>query len=160
MKRIGVIAGMLPLVLTAWLSPARADDPPADQAGGQSTTQPDQSQPQDQGDQQKKTEVHSTVTGPEGASATKDVTVTKEGDTVARDATLTGPKGKTITKHDTWTKDGKTVTRQGTPTGPKGGTITRNATTSREGNSVTRQGKVTGPKRQTVTRAATRANAG
>ena len=74
MKRIGVVAGMLPLVLTAWLSPARADDPPADQAGGQSTTQPDQSQPQDQGDQQKKTEVHSTVTGPEGASATKDVT--------------------------------------------------------------------------------------
>src|SRR2546428_4999064 len=135
MKRIGVVAGMLPLVLAAWLSPARADDPPADQAGGQSSTQPDQSQPQDQGEQQKKEE-HSAVTGPEGNSGTKDVTVTKEGNTVTRDATLTGPKGKTGTKHDTWTKDGKTITRPGTTTGPKGGTVTRKAATPPERNTV------------------------
>jgi hypothetical protein len=57
--------------------------------------------------------------------------VTRDGNTVTRDATRTGPNGGVISSHDTRTRDGSTVTREGSTTGPKGKTVKRQSTTQR-----------------------------
>ena len=101
MKRMPVVSAMLPLVLVALLAPALADDT-------------DTSQPSDQ--QKKQVTVEKTVTGPNGKTATKNVAVTKDGNTVTRDGSTTGPNGGTVNSHDTWTKDGNTTTHEGTIT--------------------------------------------
>ena len=131
MRRIGLVTGLLPLAMVALLAPAVADDTAT--SNNQNGTQPDQTQAQDQNTTQKKTEVHKTVTGPHGRTATKDTTVVRDGNTVQKDTTVTGPNGKTANQDVTWTKDGNTVTHEGTTTGPNGQTVTTTSTTTGAG---------------------------
>src|SRR5262245_18254299 len=147
MKRIGVIPSVFALAL-ALLAPAWADDTPS--SGGQGT-----SRPAAQNHKQKKTEVHTTVTGPNGRTTTRSATTTRQGNTVTRNGTVTGPRGRTATRHDTWINDGGTIVREDTVTGPRGKTTNRTATLTKDGNTVTRQGTTTGPNGQTITTSTT-----
>jgi len=62
------------------------------------------------------------VTGPNGKTASRGATWTKDGNTVTRDGSTTGPNGGTVSSHGTWTKDGDTITREGTITKEGAGT--------------------------------------
>src|SRR6266850_2187557 len=73
----------------------------------------------------------------------KEVTTTKDGNTVTRHGTVTGPNGKTTTSESTTTRSGNTVTRVGTTTGPKGKKVTTQSTWTKDGNTITHEGTTT-----------------
>src|SRR6267142_535335 len=73
----------------------------------------------------------------------KEVTTTKDGNTVTRHGTVTGPNGKTTSSSAGWTKDGNTVTRDGSTTGPNGGTVSSHGTWTKDGNTITHEGTTT-----------------
>ena len=81
-----------------------------------------------------------TITGPNGNTATSEATWTKTGDTVTREGSTTGPKGNTVQSEDIWKKSGNEVTHEGTTTGPRGGETKREDQWTRTGNTLNHTG--------------------
>jgi hypothetical protein len=120
--------------------PARSDAVRVADRGQRPTARPQRPQ-MPHGDYTRHTEVqrtsnghtsHSTVTGANGRSATRDSTVVNDraAGTRTRDTTYTGPEGRARTVNDVTTRTDDGHTRQTTYTNAHGETATRSATVS------------------------------
>jgi hypothetical protein len=88
---------------------------------------------------------HSTVTAPDGRTATRDSTVVnnRAAGTHTRDTTYTGPAGRTRAVHDVTTRTEDGHTRQTTYTDAQGRTATRDASVVNDRDAATRTRDVT-----------------
>src|SRR5262245_5287499 len=98
---------------------------------------------------------HTTWTGSNGKTATRDATVVndKESQTRTRDVSYTGPNGKQSSVHDVTQKTDNGYTRNSTFTNAQGESATRNAvvTNDRDNGTRTREVTFTGVNGKTAT---------
>jgi hypothetical protein len=155
---IGALVVLLGMQGTAALAepanhPARSDAVRVADRGHRPAARPQRPQ-MPHGDYARHTEVqrtsnahtsHSTVTGANGRSATRDSTVVNDraAGTRTRDTTYTGPEGRTRTVNDVTTRTNDGHTRQTTYTDAQGRTATREATVVNDRDAGTRTRDVT-----------------